>query len=120
MAIKATVSMTNNIGRAGDQVISDLVDGLNLGAERGMALALDRVPMDQGTLSEAHTVLRATDPEEGSAIVADTPYAARLHEHPEYDFSTKSNPQAQGKWVENAVIDGKAEIGDIIRKRVRG
>lgn len=120
MAIKATVSMTNNVGRAGAQVLSDLVDGLNLAAERGMALAVDRSPWDQGTLAGAHTVERATDPEDGAAIIVDTPYAARLHEHPEYNFSTDSNPQAQGKWVENAVVENRAELGDIARKRVRG
>lgn len=120
MAIRATVSMTNNVGRAGAQVISDLVDGQNLAAERGMALAVDRSPWDQDTLAGAHTVERAQSPDEGAAIVVDTPYAARLHEHPEYNFSTDANPQAQGKWVENAIVENRAELGDIIRKRVRG
>lgn len=119
MAIKATVSMTNNLGRIGAQVISDLVDGENLAAERGLALSVERSPWDQGTLAGAHTVERAETPEGGAAIVVDTPYAARLHEHPEYNFSTDANPQAQGKWVENAVVENRRELGEIIRNRVR-
>lgn len=119
MVIKGTVSMTNNLSRAGAQAISNLVDGENLAAERGLALSVERSPWDQGTLAGAHTVERAKTPEGGAAIVVDTPYAARLHEHPEYNFSTDANPQAQGKWVENAVVENRRELGDIIRNRVR-
>ncbi|MGG3840766.1 minor capsid protein [Paenibacillus thiaminolyticus] len=34
-------------------------------------------------------------------IVFDTPYARRLYWHPEYDFRTDKNPNAQGKWMES-------------------
>lgn len=120
MGVRATVTMTNNFGALTQQVLASIVDGENKAAERGMALAVDRSPWDQGTLAGAHTVEPATDPTEGAAIVVDTPYAARLHEHPEYNFSTDSNPNAQGKWLENAIVENKAELGDIIRREVRG
>lgn len=120
MGVRATVTMTNNFGAITDQVRHRLVEGENKAAERGMALAVDRSPWDQGTLAASHTVERATNPEDGAAIVVDTPYATRLHEHPEYNFSTDSNPNAQGKWVENAIVENKAELGDIIRQEVRG
>lgn len=120
MGVRAVVTMTNNFGPVTDEIMQRLVDGENLAAERGMALSVERSPWDQGTLAGAHSVERATDAEEGAAIVVDTPYAARLHEHPEYDFSTDSNPNAQGKWVENAMLENKGELGDIIRKEVRG
>ena len=120
MGVRATVTMTNNFGAVTDEIRHRLVEGENKAAERGMALAVDRSPWDQGTLAEAHTVERATNPEDGAAIIVDTPYATRLHEHPEYNFSTDSNPNAQGKWVENAIVENKAELGDIIRQEVRG
>lgn len=33
-------------------------------------------------------------------IVYDTPYARRLYWHPEFDFRTDKNANAQGKWME--------------------
>lgn len=119
MAIKATVSMVNNLGRIGPQVTAALVHGQDLAAERAAALAVELSPWDQGTLAAAHSVQRAETPEGGSAVVVDTPYAARLHEHPEYNFSTDANPRAQGKWVEEAVVNNRRELGEIIRNRVR-
>lgn len=120
MGVRATVTMTNNFGAVTEEIERRLVAGENKAAERGMALAVDRSPWDQGTLAGAHTVEPATDSREGAAIIVDTPYATRLHEHPEYDFSTDANPNAEGKWVENAMIENKAELGDIIRTEVRG
>ncbi len=118
MAIRATVTMNNNFGDITAEIMQRLVQGENLAAERALALASDRVPFDQGTLSDSGAVDPAKDPETGAVVVYDTPYAARLHEHPEYNFSTDSNPNAQGKWVENAIVENKGELGDIIRNKV--
>ena len=40
-----------------------------------------------------------------ASIVFDTPYARRLYWHPEYNFRTDKNINAQGKWMQ-AYIDG--------------
>lgn len=120
MGVRADVSMTNNFGAVTEQILQRLVAGENKAAGRGSELAVDLSPMDQGDLRNAHQVEPARDPIEGAQVVVDTPYAARLHEHPEYDFSTDSNPKAQGKWVETAMLENKGELGDIIRKEVRG
>jgi len=120
VGVRAEVTMTNNLDRLEHEILDGLLDGINAAAERGLVHAIDRVPWDEGTLADTGTVERATDPEEGAAIVFDTPYAARLHEHPEYHFSKDSNPNAQGKYLEGAVVENKKELGDIIRKRVRG
>lgn len=121
MGVRVDVSMSGaGFAAAGAEAIARLVQGETLAAERGMTLAVDRSPWDEGTLADAHSVVPATDPEEGAAIVVDTPYAARLHEHPEYNFSTDANPNAQGKWLENAIVENRKELGDIIRKQVRG
>jgi len=55
-------------------------------------------------------------------ISYNTPYAKRLHEHPEYKFSKDRNPQAQGKYLEKPTMDGDKYIkiiNDEIRKVVR-
>ena len=79
-------------------------------------------PLDEGTLRGSHSVFvdgklaqvapdpsgtgtPATQAPQGAAkpnqviatIGANTPYAARLHEHPEYDFQ---EPGSGGKWLE--------------------
>lgn len=120
MAVRGNVSMTNNFGAVTDEILRRVVAGENKAAERGVALAVNLSPWDQGTLAGAHSVDPATDPIEGAKVVVDAPQAARLHEHPEYNFATDANPNAQGKWVETAMLENKDELGDIIRKEVRG
>ena len=120
MGVRVEVTMSNNIDRLFEDIQVDLVQGINMAAERGLAHALELVPFDEGTLAQSGTVERATTPEEGAAIVFDTPYAKRLHEHPEYNFSKDSNPNAQGKYLEDGVVKNRKELGDIIRKQVRG
>lgn len=120
MAVRGNVSMTNNFGAVTDEILRRVVAGENKAAERGVALAVNLSPWDQGTLAGAHSVEPATDPTEGAQIVVDAPQAHRLHEHPEYNFSTDANPKAQGKWLETALIENKDELGDIMRKEVRG
>lgn len=118
MAVRVEVSMVRP-KLPTDVVVAGILRGENLAAERGLALSQDGVPFDQGTLAQSGSVEPATDIEEGALIVYDTPYAARLHEHPEYDFSKDSNPNAQGKWVEEAVLRGRAELGAIIGQEAR-
>jgi hypothetical protein len=56
-------------------------------------------PLQEGTL-QASGVLST---KLGSGIVIwDTPYAHRLYWHPEYNFSLDRNPNARGKWFEEA------------------
>lgn len=116
MGVRATVTMTNNFGRITPEIEQRLLDGENKAAERLLALSVERAPLDLSTLIGSGTVDRATSPEEGATVVFDTPYAARLHEHPEYNFQGGR----QGKYVEDPAVENKAELGDIIRKEVRG
>lgn len=120
MGVRVEVTVTNNLDRHVADILAGLVRGETLAAERLTTLAVDRSPWDLGTLAESAAAVPATDPEEGAAVTFDTPYAVRLHEHPEYNFSTDSNPNAQGKYLENAAVENRKELGDIIRKEVRG
>lgn len=58
------------------------------------------VPKQTGELERSGFV-DVTEIRQGVArIVFDTPYARRLYWHPEYEFRTDKNPNAQGKWME--------------------
>lgn len=119
MGVEVEVSFTNRVPEVTVEMLQRLPGALDVGAERLLARSVERSPWDEGTLANAHSVERATSPDEGAAVVADTPYAARLHEHPEYNFATDANPNAQGKWVENAALEHKDEIGEVIAAELR-
>lgn len=53
-------------------------------------------------------------------IIFDTPYARRLYWHPEYDFRTDKNANAQGKWMEAYHSGDKQKwVQDAYKKFVR-
>ena len=55
------------------------------------------VPRDSGTLEGSGHVVKIDDVYK---IIFSTPYARRLYWHPEYNFRTDKNPNAQGKWMD--------------------
>jgi hypothetical protein len=64
------------------------------------------VPFDVGTLErsvyvEAEEIL--------AAVGFNTPYARRLYYHPEYNFRTDKNPNAQGRWMDMYLKGGGKE-----------
>ena len=66
------------------------------------------VPKDTSTLEDSGFV-DVTGINWGyTRIIFDTPYARRLYFHPEYNFRTDKNPNAQGKWME-MYIKGEKE-----------
>lgn len=113
MGVSASVNIEINFP-TGPELDRRIMDGENLAAERLLALSAAEVPFDLGTLSESGTVDPATSPEEGAAVVYDTPYAARHHEHPEYNFQNGR----KGKYVEDPALEHKNELGEIIAKKV--
>ena len=116
MAVNVNVTVESNIFEALHDAESRLNHGLDLAAERLLALAIPLTPKDVGTLRDSGDVVRATDPEEGSAVTFGTVYAPRLHEHPEYSFT---EPGTGGKYLERPALDNKDELGAIIGKSVR-
>lgn len=64
------------------------------------------MPFDVGTMQNESTFVDTTDSTAGVvSLVTSTAYARRLYYHPEYNFRTDNNPNAQGKWLE-PWIDG--------------
>jgi hypothetical protein len=111
MTVDASVSVTSNFGEATQMALAGILRGETLAAERLLALSLPRTPLRDGLLRGSGAVIPAVDPQEGAAVTYDTPYAARLHEHPEYNFS---QPGTGGKYLENPAMESSAELGKII------
>ncbi len=66
------------------------------------------VPKDTSALEDSSFV-DITGIKQGYAkVIFDTPYARRLYYHPEYNFRTDKNPNAQGEWMQ-VYIDGPKE-----------
>jgi len=115
VGISASVDISNLLGGFAGRAVEGIVRGENLAAERLLALSSAEAPLEIGTLIGSSTVEPATTPEEGAAVVYDTPYAARLHEHPEYNFQGGR----KGKYLEDPALANKAELGAIIAKEIR-
>ena len=62
------------------------------------------VPLDKGTLQNSGNV---QDVEDGYIIGYHTPYAARLHEHPEYHFQRGR----KGKYLEDPIRNNQEALG---------
>lgn len=63
------------------------------------------VPKDTSTLEDSGFVDSTGINWGYTRLIFDTPYARRLYYHPEYNFRTDKNPNAQGKWMQT-YIDG--------------
>lgn len=65
------------------------------------------VPKQTGELERSHYVdTSQLDKMKTSINVSGPPYARRLYWHPEYNFRTDKNINAQGKWMQS-YIDGE-------------
>lgn len=111
MTVDASVSVTSNFAGISEAALAGILRGETLAAERLLALALPRTPLRDGLLRSTGGVVPAVDPQEGAAVTFDTPYAARLHEHPEYNFT---EPGTGGKYVENPALEHSDELAAII------
>lgn len=119
MGVRVQVQSTFHFENVAEQVLAGIVRGENKAAERLLALSKEQVPEDLSTLAGTGAVVPAEEAEAGAGVVYDTPYARRLHEHPEYHFSTKTNPGAKGKYLEDPAVENRKELGDIIRAEAR-
>lgn len=120
MGIRINVQSTFLLSELTDSILAGTVQGMNQAGEYLLGKSLEEVPMDQLTLAQSGTVVHTTDVDTPVQVVYDTPYAARLHEHPEYQFSKKSNAGAKGKYLEDPAVENRKEMGDIVRAAARG
>jgi hypothetical protein len=69
------------------------------------------VPHDEGTLersgnTDVHVSTKGVD----ASVYYDTPYAVRLHEHPEYTFQNGR----QGKWLESTIEKNQDKVKEYL------
>lgn len=83
------------------------------------------VPKQVGILERSASVDNSSLNQGQVSVVYNSPYARRLYWHPEYDFRTDKNPNAQGKWMQT-YIDGdkkdfaKKTFTEFLRQQARG
>lgn len=73
-------------------------------AEEILRLSQSEVPHDEGTLQNSGTVQQDGD---DWIVGYHTPYAARLHEHPEYNFQAGR----KGKYLEDPIVRNQEPLG---------
>lgn len=78
-------------------------EGVKAAAEDVLRRAQMHVPLDVGTLMGTGKV--SVDGSEAS-VSYNTVYAAKLHQHPEYNFQG----QGEGRWLQNAVEDRETDL----------
>lgn len=86
---------------------------LDAGME-GMRLSQFEVPHDEGTLQNSGTV--EVMPTGDVVMGYHTPYAARMHEHPEYRFQKGR----KGKYITDPLDKNKAVLGLRVQKGFGG
>lgn len=68
------------------------------------------MPWDSGSMQRENTFVDYSQSKNGTvSLVSQTPYARRMYFHPEYNFQTKNNPNAQGKWLEPWISGDKKD-----------
>lgn len=70
-------------------------------ALRGEVVTAQVMPFDNGDMQNKHTSVeqRIEGDDIHTALLTDTPYARKMYYHPEYNFQTVNNPNAQGLWL---------------------
>ena len=70
-------------------------------ALRGEVITAQVMPFDNGDMQNKHTGVeqRIEGDDIHTALLTDTPYARKMYYHPEYNFQTVNNPNAQGLWL---------------------
>lgn len=106
MQVKSTVKL--NMARI-NELSQAAVRALELTAEalHTEVVQAQVMPFDTGHLEEDATFVDYSNSQNGKVtLVSSTPYVRRLYYHPEYNFQTKENPSAKGKWLDDWLPGG--------------
>lgn len=96
------------------------VRGLNMAATELRTDSVGLAPMDTGALRGTAQVTPATEGDLEAGVSFDGPYAVHLHEHPEYNFQKDHNPDAQGKYLEQPLVDNAQKYVNVVAGQFRG
>ena len=106
MQVKSTVKL--NMARI-NELSQAAVRALELTAEElhTEVVQAQVMPFDTGHLEEDAIFVDYSNSQNGKVtLVSSTPYVRRLYYHPEYNFQTKENPNAKGKWLDDWLPGG--------------
>lgn len=80
-------------------------------ALRGEVITAQVMPFDNGDMQNKHTSVeqRIEGDDIHTALLTDTPYSRKMYYHPEYNFQTVNNPNAQGLWLSSWLPGGANE-----------
>ena len=80
-------------------------------ALRGEVITAQVMPFDNGDMQNEHTSVeqRIEGDDIHTALLTDTPYARKMYHHPEYNFQTGNNHNAQGLWLSSWLPGGANE-----------
>ena len=106
MQVKSTVKLNmpriNELSRAAVRALELTAEALHTEVVQAQIM-----PFDTGHLEEDATFVDYSNSQNGKVtLVSSTPYARRLYYHPEYNFQTKENPNAKGKWLDDWLPGG--------------
>ncbi|WP_303194359.1 hypothetical protein [Thomasclavelia spiroformis] len=92
---KLNQAIITSLEQTGDYVLGEVVEA-------------EVMPFDKGILQNESTYVNKENSKSGIvSIVSSTPYARRMYFHPEYNFQTKNNKNAKGRWLEDWTNKGK-------------
>lgn len=102
----------------GDQIIEEKNQAVAQALYKGISHILNEAnniaPKDEGTLIQTSAV--DVDPDAGVANAFYVQkYAARLHEHPEYNFQGGR----QGKWLEKTILAEGDRVREIMANEIK-
>ena len=106
MRVKSTVKL--NMPRI-KQLSQAAVTALEMTAEalHTEVVQAQVMPFETGNLQNESTFVDYSESARGKVIlVSSTPYARRLYYHPEYNFQTNENSNAQGEWYKDWMPGG--------------
>ncbi|SDZ00939.1 hypothetical protein [Thermoactinomyces sp. DSM 45892] len=92
-----------------------LFSGVIAGTEKMLSLSNENVPLDEGTLLRSG-VASFSESKLSGCVSYNTPYARRLHEHPEYRFQQGR----KGKWLEDTTKQKQNEIVKTVQQTIKG
>lgn len=104
--LKLSLSDLDGIRREAVDAALETVSAL-----RGEVITAQVMPFDNGDMQNKHTSVEQwiEGDDIHTALLTDTPYARKMYHHPEYNFQTVNNPNAQGLWLSTWLPGGANE-----------
>lgn len=94
--IKLNVPKINQLSKASITSLEKTVSALHTEVVNAQVM-----PFDTGNMQNDNTYEDYSNSSKGKvSLITSTPYTRRMYYHPEYNFQTKENPNAQGNWLE--------------------